>query len=789
MYSLDEQLVAALKKRNFKEAENLLNQGADINAQNARGETPVFFFATNHTQDALKWLIDHGADVNVANKVGDTPLFSAVDRNELVATDLLINAGADVNKVNSRKIAPLMQVVLNEKDKGVFARLLEANPNLDCESESGTTPVLAAAARGKLEMVAALLDAGADPEASDYLGHGLLHAAISSRNANMLRMVLEKAPLLDPNYAARSGTTAMAETMGDMGMVKMLLDVGGDPNARSANRMNNGVSLLMSVLGNDPNAAIVYKKQKGEDNSAQIAQMMAAMGGAQPNQVIKDLIAKGANVGQRDDRGRNSMYYALASASTDNLPALIANGLDPLRPCDASGTLPYDLLCNPAVDTENSRNIELIEEWHAMGFPLVRPVWDDKLDGPWTRSIEESYQPMGSVVQNFVQAGYWTGLQKLLELGANVNDPGVNNATAAHAIVGSNYTGMTQARQRALQLASKAKNVDEATKQEQMDAIIQEAKDQLASVRATLDQHNIDWQAKTDAGQTPLHIAAKINSLEWAKFLVMEKNVDLTLRNDEGLTPAGAALKAGHLDMFHALSEIALSQGKNVRKDAVLTTTQASSDDFRERQPWLMAVASYEWTKEEINLQDDEGKTPIYIASATEQHDVVRTLLKLGADPNIQSFDGNTGIMEATFKEDGEVIRLLRAGGAKLDITNKQGHTVQNVADYIKSKYVHNALREDNLGELVTDLYVSPLSPAQKVLKERFNIKMDNVVRSWRGQEPNELPELTDEMKADLKKEEEARKQAHSATLTPQTGAAVHAPRSAANPKAPYKGP
>ena len=58
-----------------------------------------------------------------------------------------------------------------------------------------------------------------------------------------------------------------------------------------------------------------------------------------------------------------------------------------------------------------------------------------------------------------------------------------------------------------------------------------------------------DVNAKNDDGDTPLHIVAEyfdFTSQEIIKILLEEGHADTTVRNNEGLTPAGVAIKNGN---------------------------------------------------------------------------------------------------------------------------------------------------------------------------------------------------------------------------------------------------
>jgi len=736
MYTPNEEMIIALRKRNFAGAEAALQAGADINGKNPRGETAAYFFADNASLPMLEWLIVNGADLNIPNDDHETPLFKAVSENEVKAVDLLLNAGADVNIPNKRLIAPLLQSVLNAKDYGVFERILEAGPDLDAVSENQTSAVLAAAGQGKTQYVTALLQAGADPETTDQLGLGLLHAAVHTFKPEVLRAVLDNAPNLDPNYVARSGSTPMSWTLGVPEMTSMLLDIGGDPNAKVVNKMYEGMSLLMSVLQRQPST--LPQKQKDEDPQNIIAALVGAAGNG--NDLVQRMLDKGADPTHRTNDGTNSAYHAISSGAVDALPLLVAKGLDPKRPVAANSFLPYDILVfQKGVDLDAPETLELIEQWHSMGFPFERPEWDEEIDGQWTAAHDAAYAPLPTVLANFLAAGFIDGIKTALNLNADPNEIGQGGGNLAHALVNLHFDGMSQRFKVALQKALKSRKLDDATKKQQKEEIEAEAKAVLDDLLLVLENTGLDWNVQNKEGNTPLHLAAMSDDLTWAKYLLTNRKVNPTVRNKEGLTPAGAALKAGNLGMFTALSTVAAEQGYDLRSTAIVDTVQASDDDFRVRQPWLRAMASVEWTEQEKEALNADGQSGLYVAAATQQQDVTRTLLKMGLNPNTQSPSGNTPLMEAAFTEDGEIIRLLRAAGASLNTANSQGQTVHDVSDYVKSLYVHKALSSDDLGELIQDLANHPLTDDEKMMAAYANANVENTVRFFKDEKPLEI--------------------------------------------------
>ena len=130
------------KKASARVVAHCLREGADLNARDVDGWTPLHKAATSsETPAVIKTLLNAGADLNARDEIGRTPLHMAAFSKTPAVVKVLLDAGADLN----------------------------------ARAEDGWTPLHFAAAFSKTPaVVKVLLDAGADPNARTKYGRTAL---------------------------------------------------------------------------------------------------------------------------------------------------------------------------------------------------------------------------------------------------------------------------------------------------------------------------------------------------------------------------------------------------------------------------------------------------------------------------------------------------------------------------------------------------------------------------------------------------------------------------------------
>jgi ankyrin repeat protein len=241
-------LMFAAREGDLESARLLVAAGADVNVIDGDGKDALGLAVFSGNYDVASFLIDSHSKLNQADAQGFTPLYWAVDRRNMetapnfpwmVTTDplplakKLLDAGADPN------------TLINNTPR---ARMRSGSPRIVF-----ATAIMRAAFSGDLDLTKLLVAYGADPHIVSIdkettlmaaCGTGFINGYHKTRSAadrlEVVKLLVQLGE--DVNAADNYGITPLmvAANLGDIPIVKYLIDAGADLTAHDLGKKNDG---------------------------------------------------------------------------------------------------------------------------------------------------------------------------------------------------------------------------------------------------------------------------------------------------------------------------------------------------------------------------------------------------------------------------------------------------------------------------------------------------------------------------------------------------------------------
>jgi ankyrin repeat protein len=336
----------------------LIKAGADVNAAYGEGETPLMTAARAGSSDVVRLLLESGAQVNAAESFrGETALMMAAVENHADVVKALIAAGADANahtvEYTFQKLVGGAGGIIHDRPQGKL------------------TPLILAARQGAIESAGVLIDAGADVNATEpQYGFTAMQTALFNGHYALAKMLIEKGADVNDgslyvtmemrnlaHYTNRPNPADVERGVSHLDVLSLLLAGGADPNrpytktipprqAQGNINVPAGATPLYRAVRGIDLTAVKRLLDAGANPSLAIGDgstpLMAAAGlgaprggdeevteaanRAEPVDVIRLLIEKGADVGAQNDLGMTAMHYAVQRGSEKTIEFLAKSG-------------------------------------------------------------------------------------------------------------------------------------------------------------------------------------------------------------------------------------------------------------------------------------------------------------------------------------------------------------------------------------------------------------------------------------------------------------------------------
>ncbi len=581
----------------------LLANGADSRAADADGNTPLHHAARSTDPAVAALLLDAGAQVDTLNGEGFSPLAIACASGNWRLARFLIEHGAKPEPAGGQPA--LLAAVAGDDDPGGAQLLLRHKARVDARGAEQRTALMQACAAGNAEVVALLLDAGADRNAHDSQGMTpLLEACAHAHTLVVQRLAAAKPDIKAVDAQQRNAVMLACIGGAEPELLRLLITLGADPARADAEgrkpidvAIEHGRWPQVSVL--DPNYVLPANVAEG---------LAEGEVGRTPRQLLRDALA------ERDFEAAASVLALGGAVSADALAELLLEFSDE---DDLSG---FDWLLRQGASAERA----------IRGNSVLQRL----LDNAGARPLP---------------------LQHLLDRGQGVSGQGGLARMLAACLSGEHVS--RSAEQLALGLLERGADAFGALPAQDppLSIAIRLGWQRLVDALLAL---GVDPNARDQRGHGPLQVAAALGR-EAALRALIRAGAQPQARSPDGQTALGMALASGRGDLTQWLEWRGWTlPGRPLLPMDLPAAAMAGDVDAVLR---LLELGL------PVDAGDAQGCTALLRASGGGQVELARRLLARGADPSARARTGATPLSAAISMRHTAVVEALLQAGADAD--------------------------------------------------------------------------------------------------------------------------
>jgi ankyrin repeat protein len=679
-------LAWAAQKGSAKVVALLLDQGAKVDAKDAFGRTPLMKAASTACLSCVRALIEKGADPNLADDQGKTALDAALAAQFAPGAAFLSTKDSGAAQKHATLQGSLKERIDSLTPEGIKKVLEETKP-ADLAGKVGVNLLCSAIRVGSSETVEALLEKGVKSNGKDDDGLTPLMRAAEAGRPDIVKVLLEKRAEVNagddrgrsPLFYAVEANAADSDINE---IIEMLVKKGARINARDKEGLT---PLTVAIRTGDIHLVLTLLEKRADPNLRDkdgLTPLAAALAGDDLG-LIKTLLEKGANANFKDKEGRTPLMNAIAAGKLELVKTLIEAGVELnakdkfgrtalIRAVLAQKPESVDALLEKKLDLEAKTQDGLSALMLACGYRTkglfstitfnVRPGEKQTL----VRTIGDQPDEMQDGLPRTLPNANLKIVESLLKKGADPNTKDKNGITPLMIACGYRPSNPSEKENKPFQPAWGPADV------------------QLAKI---LLDHKADAKAKDRDGVTPLLVACGLArtfrevegnmtnitissrppNIELAQLL-LERGASLEAKEKQGVSPFLAAC----MKWNDQLIQLLLDHKADIEVKCGIGATPLHWTAHNGRLP---AVEGLIARGANVNAKSNDGKTPLISACANGHTEAARVLLNKGARTDAKNNRGMTPLICAAEGGHLAVVRLLLERGADASVRDYEGKT------------------------------------------------------------------------------------------------------------------
>lgn len=727
---LNSNFISAVKQGDIIKAAEALEKGADLNTVTEQGNNALYLAFNRDKIAMFDWLLEvtqQGKQININHICpnGNSLVFEVVKNpNAKDYLQSLIYAKVNTNTANGAGMTPLMYAVAHGMKDQI--EILLTDPNLDVNAKTPTTKTSAflmatAASSGSesLEIVKMLVDRGADINTVDVNGkNGLLNALFRTgefmkphqleNNRELCKYLINAG--IDLNYQAPSGMTAFWMACQNI-KEKIKVKVDGEMIER-----NLGREIVEMLLDKGVDTDVWHSVGMSSMSSALHSLMMILGKNEDDYKFIERVISLGADLHAPDEDGNTPATYGYLNPKGRTMTLALGGDVNSFYyASEKTGkkSVKKSSVLNNIIITGGDNNKEIIAEMIKRGA-VINFKNDNDISGD--EPIMCALVTGAVEIFNLMLDSGQIDVNELIPLSRQQTDRKLPLVSILGLGMMSSQLATFLERKTLLENIKKGDEINKknGVVSNLIDAegleMISNELEQIKDLEKQLSERNeimfnklislgADVNQLDNKGRSPIFYA---NNEHYANLLI-NSGADITFKVDSD----DVCLKSikNNTDMglfwFNKLKEKDPNYGEDIYYQLAFTEDKGTNARNLIKTGIINFIGDEEFNnkikenrlseinlRSNINYKDEDGNTPLLVASANNNTFLAMLYRDIGADINIANNNGETPLMHAIATENARLVKYLIDKGANVDIVTNEGKSILDFAEELDNKEI-----------------------------------------------------------------------------------------------------